>query len=144
MNKLIIVIFKVNNSMKNKILIFSFLLFTCIFKAQVSDTLAYVKSFEANKINYINQSFSKLLNNMNNLQPIGLFTNTRYYSVAKFSIEDKWFDKGNVNMVIFWQAPIPETETEYYENKNHFYFTNDERSFYGNKIVKDIYVYTTK
>ncbi len=128
-------------------------LFFCVvlsfsFKGQVSDTLVYVKSFETNKAEYINQPLSKLLNNMTQLQPKSIWSDETliktYNSMFKFNNMEDSFDVGTVNMVIFWQTPIPATETEYYENKNHFYFTNDERNFYGNKIVKDIYVYTTK
>ncbi|WP_139421007.1 hypothetical protein [Chryseobacterium mulctrae] len=85
---------------------------------------------------------------MTQLQPKSIWSDETliktYNSMFKFNNMEDSFDVGTVNMVIFWQTPIPATETEYYENKNHFYFTNDERNFYGNKIVKDIYVYTTK
>lgn len=119
-----------------------------ICQAQVSDTLAYVKSFEANKANYIGQPFSKLLNDMTQLQPKSIWSDINrintYNSMFKFNDMEDSFDVGTVNMIIFWHMPIPVSETEYYEKKNDFYFTTDERSFYGNKIVKDIYVYTTK
>jgi len=149
MKKQIIVTFKKNNTMKNKILIFSFLLFTCIFyRAQVPDTLAYAKQFEANKINYIGHPFSKLLNDMTQLQPKSIWSDTNEINTHRsglvFNNMEDSFDIGTVHMFIFWQAPIPVTETEYYEKKNDFYFTNDERNFYGSKIVKDIYVRVTK
>ncbi|GAA5096026.1 hypothetical protein GCM10023210_29390 [Chryseobacterium ginsengisoli] len=111
--------------------------------AQVSDTLAYVKNFETNKANYIGQPFSKLLNEMNLLQPKSLCTNQPRYSLIKFSNAADEFNIGTVNMIITWETPLPATETEYYENKNHFYFTNDERSYYGNKIIKNISIYVT-
>ncbi len=130
-----------------KILIIKILIILTIFpfsktNAQVADTLAYVKTFEANKANYIGQPFSKLLNDMSQLQPKHLFT---YYqdSSLMFCKEDDLFTAGTVNMVIFWQIPIPSTDSEYYENKNNFLFTNDERNYYNNKIVKNIYVYVT-
>lgn len=37
--------------------------------------------------------------------------------------------------------PIPRDQTQFYEQKNAFYFTNEEKTFYGSKIVKDIIVY---
>lgn len=51
-----------------KILLFCALLFIIESKAQL-DTLNYLKQFEANKANYIGQPFSKLLNDMIQIQP---------------------------------------------------------------------------
>ena len=36
---------------------------------------------------------------------------------------------------------IPTNQTDALSTQNHFYFTNDEKSFYGSKIIKDIMVY---
>ena len=117
-------------------------------KGQVSDTLAYIKSFEFNKNEYKGHPFSKLLNEMSQLQPSSIWSDetliNTYRSTLVFCKMDDVPSIGMVNMVIFWQSPIPYSDVEYYEQKNHFYFTTDERNFYGNKIVKDIYVYTTK
>ena len=46
-----------------------------------------------------------------------------------------------INLTIEWQESIPATDVKYYQNKNKFYFTNDEKNFYGSKIVKDIRAY---
>lgn len=56
--------------MKNIIKFLTLLLitFSCKANAQL-DTLNYLKQFEANKAQYINQPFSKLLNEMTQLQP---------------------------------------------------------------------------
>lgn len=42
---------------------------------------------------------------------------------------------------IIWQNKFPRSEVKYLQNKNSFFFTNEEKAFYGNKIVKDIMVY---
>lgn len=120
------------------------LLAFCKTNAQVSDTLAYVKSFEANKTNYIGQPLSKLLNDMTQLQPKSIWTTNTYYSGLNFCEMENSTDMGTVNMIIFWQIPIPVEDSEYYDKKNHFYFTNDERNFYGSKIIKDIFVRVTQ
>ena len=112
--------------------------------SQTTDTLTYVKSFETNKIQYIGHPLTKLLNDMIQLQPKSVWSTSIYYSHFNFCKVDNSTDIGTVNMVIYWQLPIPESESEYYSNKNQFYFTNDEKNFYGSKTVKDIYVYTTK
>ena len=128
--------------MKNYIKILS-ILFTfafCIINAQVSDTLIYVKTFETNKVNYIGHPLSKLLNDMTMLQPKSIWS-FGYYSGLNFCEKDKSNDTGEVNMIIYWQTPIPFSQSDYYEDLNHFYFTNNERNFYGSKIVKDIYVF---
>ena len=132
--------------MKTSIKITFILIFLIFIKAssQINDTLAYVKSFEANKTQYLGQPFSKLLNEMVQLQPKTLWSTNTRYSTLNFCNKENSFNLGTINMIIYWQLPISELETEYYENKNHFYFTTDERNFYGSKIVKDIYVYTTK
>lgn len=125
--------------MKNFIKVLSiFTLFAfSIIDAQVTDTLAYAKSFETNKANYIGQPFSKLLNDMTLTQPKSIWS-FGYYSSLNFCNMDNSTDIGTVNLVIYWQTVIPWSEIEYYENKNHFYFTNDEGIFYGSKIVKNI------
>lgn len=76
-----------------------------ICQAQVSDTLAYIKSFEANKANYIGQPFSKLLNNMTQLQPKSIWSDINrintYNSMFKFNNMEDSFDVGTVNMIFF-------------------------------------------
>jgi len=111
------------------------------------DTLNYLKQFEINKAQYINQPFSKLLNEMIQIQPISvwasinhkkinLVTNTRF----RFCEMDESFSD-NISLGITWQTPLTSSEIDYYESKNGFFFTNDERNYYGSQIVKDIKVY---
>ncbi|WP_139421005.1 hypothetical protein [Chryseobacterium mulctrae] len=128
----------------SKACLFFCLVVSFYYKGQVSDILAYLKSFETNKIQYIGHPLTKLLNDMIQLQPKSVWSTSIYYSHFNFCKVDNSTDIGTVNMVIYWQLPIPESESEYYSNKNQFYFTNDEKNFYGSKTVKDIYVYTTK
>ena len=80
---------------------------------------------------------------MTKLQPISIWTTGGYNSSLNFCKMEDSNDTGAINMVIYWQTPIPFSESEYYDHKNHFYFTNDERNFYGDKIIKNIYVYLT-
>lgn len=44
-------------------------------------------------------------------------------------------------MIIDWQTTIPLQDVNYYSNRNHDNFTNEEQQFYGSKIIKDILVY---
>lgn len=111
------------------------------------DTLNYLKQFEINKAQYIGQPFSKLLNDMTQIQPKTVWfdyniknKNIVERSRFKFGEMDHSF-KNVITLNIAWEQGIPYSEVEFYENKNDFYFTNDERSFYGNKIIKDIKVY---
>lgn len=130
----------------HKIFILIFFLTYSINYAQL-DTLNYLKQFEANKSNYIGQPFSKLLNDMTQIQPKTawsfslsgkktLTSNTRF----KFCEMDYTFHNV-ITLLVEWQNEIPRDETKYYELKNAFYFSNDERNFYGNKIVKNIKVF---
>lgn len=52
-----------------KLTFLSILFFTIQNKAQALDTLNYLKQFEVNKVNYIGQLFSKLLNDITQIQP---------------------------------------------------------------------------
>jgi hypothetical protein len=111
------------------------------------DTLTYVKSFEINKANYIGQPLSVLLNEMTLVQPKTVWfvpiTNKR--TMVKESLfnfcEVDYSYKNAITLVITWQEYIPYSQVEYYHNLNDFFFTNDERLFYGNKIIEDIMVY---
>ncbi len=123
----------------------SLLGFTNIY-AQV-DTLNYLKQFEVNKASYIGQPFSKLLKDMAQIHPKTAWsvpltgkktitTNTRFYFCAKeLSFHNV------ITLWIEWQNIIPRDQTKYYEQKNDFYFTNEESNFYGSKIIKDIKVF---
>lgn len=111
------------------------------------DTLNYIKQFEVNKVNYIGLPLSKLLNDMTLIKPKtiwpysgGRVKTKTIGSMFKFSDMDYSFHNA-ISLLIYWQDDIPRSQTEYYEQKNAFYFTNDERIFYGSKIIKDIQVF---
>lgn len=134
--------------MKNIIKFLALLLitFSCKANAQL-DTLNYLKQFEANKAQYINQPFSKLLNEMTQLQPTSHWGDTPLKN--RSTVHATRFLFCNMNYIgnrvvvlrIIWQDYIPYSQVEYLQNKNNFFFTNEEKAFYGNKIVKDIMVY---
>lgn len=132
--------------MKNILTLVIIILGVGLAKAQL-DTLNYLKQFETNKANYINQPFSVLLNNMTQIQPKTAWpaSHGRKKTITpgtRFKFSDMDFSFHNsITVLIEWQDPIPRDQTKYYEQKNAFYFTNEERTFYGNKIVKDIIVY---
>ncbi|UKB83590.1 hypothetical protein LF887_21690 [Chryseobacterium sp. MEBOG06] len=132
-----------NNKM---ITVFILLLGSILINAQL-DTLNYLKQFEANKANYINKPFSTLLNDMTLIQPktAWSFSMGRKKTISadsrfKFANKEMGFNNA-ITLLIKWVDPIERNATEYYEKKNNFYFTNDERVFYGGKIIKDIIVY---
>ena len=135
--------------MKNllKFTFLSILFFTIESKAQTLDTLNYLKQFEINKASYIGQPFSKLLTDMTQIQPKTVWSipvkNKR--SVIKdtgFLFCDMDYSFHNaINLNITWQNDIPYTNTKTLGIQNGYFFTNDEKSFYGNKIIKDIRVY---
>ncbi|MDY0929669.1 hypothetical protein [Chryseobacterium sp. CFBP8996] len=98
-------------------------------------------------MNYIGQPLSKLLNDMTYIQPKTAWStangNKKIETAATtFKFCDKIYSFHNaITLLIKWQNVIPRDQTKYYEQKNGFYFTNDEKNFYGSKIVKDIMVY---
>ena len=112
------------------------------------DSLNYLKNnFEIQKSLYINKPFSFLLNNMTQLQPKAAFShsgtwkrNERNFTMFCFNFKDACFHNA-VTLQIEWQETIPANETEYLEKKNSYFFTNDEKTFYGNKSIKKIRVY---
>lgn len=131
--------------------ILNFLFFIPLFlftegKAQL-DTLNYLKQFEVNKVNYIGQPFSKLLQDMTQIQPKTVWNkppwrnkNIILDTQFSFSTMNSSF-KNAITLLIEWENSIPRSQIKNLEQLNHFYFTNDEKSFYGNKIVKDIMVF---
>ncbi|MDY0929670.1 hypothetical protein [Chryseobacterium sp. CFBP8996] len=134
--------------MKNlhKIIALSLILGFSHFNAQL-DTLNYLKQFEVNKANYIGQPFSKLLNEMTQIQPKTSWSRPKgnkkiitAYTDFNFCNKELSFHN-TISLLIEWQNEIPRDQTKYYEQKNGFYFTNDEKNFYGSKIVKDIKVF---
>lgn len=134
--------------MKNilKIIFLLTFLFSFQGKAQL-DTLNYLKQFEINKANYIGQPFSKLLQNMTQIQPKTVWNrpqrnNKTIILSTQFSFCEKKYSFYNaITLYITWQTSIPTNQTNALSTQNHFYFTNDEKSFYGNRIIKDIRVY---
>lgn len=133
-------------NIRNILIIVTLVLGTGAVHAQL-DTLNYLKQFEANKANYINQPLSVLLNSMTQIQPKTAWSAShgRKKTITpgtSFVFCDMDFSFHNaVNLLIIWKDPIPRDQTKYYEQKNGFYFTNEERVFYGSKIIKDIVVY---
>lgn len=115
-------------------------------KAQL-DTLNYLKQFEANKANYIGHPFSKLLNDMTQIQPktvwsLPLKNNATLVRYTDFKFCEKKFSFYNaITLSIKWQTDIPISQTDALGVQNQYYFTNDEKAFYGSRIIKDIMVY---
>jgi hypothetical protein len=134
--------------MKSIITILCFVLLAKNSSAQI-DTFAFLKNFELQKAQYIGQPFSVLLNAMGQVQPKSAWygRNARNktqipYCTFNFVTPDNCFSYlGVITMLVDWQTSIPLQDIKYYTNLNHFYFTNSERQFYSNKIIKDISVY---
>ncbi|MDM1073549.1 hypothetical protein HX001_13745 [Empedobacter brevis] len=115
--------------------------------AQQIDTLTYVKQFEINKANYIGKPFSVLLNDMNTISPKTVWVtpnpnnkNNIKNSRFKFATKEKSF-KNAITLLITWKDFVPFKDIEYLSKKNKFYFTDEEKNFYGTKIIQDITVY---
>ncbi|NMR35205.1 hypothetical protein HIO71_13525 [Chryseobacterium aquaticum] len=134
--------------MKNIVKLFSViscLFFTSKAMAQL-DTLNYVKQFEINKAQYINQPFSYLLSQMTQIQPKSHWVSSNPKNKNSVAASQFLFCNmdyiGNrvVTLRILWKESFPRSEVKYYQNKNGFHFTNEEKTFYGNKIIKDILV----
>lgn len=122
-------------------------LFSVKINAQL-DTLQYLKTnFEIQKTEYIGKPFSYLLNKMTAIQPKTSWSyqhqkdfGKSYATAFKFCDMDYSFHNA-VTLYIKWQEIIPTSQIKYYEKKNGFYFTNEEKNFYSNKIIKDIAVF---
>ena len=115
--------------------------------AQQIDTISYIKQFEVNKVNYIGEPLSVLLNDMTKMQPKTVWfssnindKNNITASLFKFSTKEKSF-KNAVTLLIKWKEKIPFKNVEYLLKKNKFYFTEEEKDFYGEKIIQDIIVF---
>ncbi|MDM1073546.1 hypothetical protein HX001_13730 [Empedobacter brevis] len=111
------------------------------------DVLSYAKQFERNKSEYIGKPFSYLLSKLSvQTQPKkAWFTpnpnNKNIVLTSTFSLNRKDDDYGNaVRLHITWQEPIAFKDVNYHYKKNKTFFTAEEKSFYGDKIVKDILV----
>lgn len=131
---------------KLTIVLFLLLIVSNKLSAQI-DTLNYVKQFEVNKAKYIGKPFSVLLNDMTGIKPLSnfsfsAFTNKNKRIFTEFNFVEKDLIKNNsINLTIYWADPIPSSDIKYYETKNKCLFTNDEKTFYNTKIIKDIKVY---
>ncbi|MEC3876078.1 hypothetical protein [Chryseobacterium salviniae] len=124
------------------------LLFAFSFKVHAQlDTLNYVKQFETNKAQYINKPFSYLLSQITQIQPTSHWADSppQNKTIVKSSqflfCNMKYIGNRVVVLTIIWQDPFPKSDVKYLQNKNGYYFTNEEKTFYANKIVKDILVY---
>ncbi len=135
--------------MKNivKILMISFLIIGVKSNAQL-DTLNYLKTnFEIQKSEYIGKPFSFLLSKMSQIQPKTVWSTQSQKDFGKivgnrFKFCDMDYSFYNaITLSIRWQEPILTKDVKYYEQKNGFYFTDEEKVFYANKIIKDIRVY---
>ncbi|MGL5234521.1 MAG: hypothetical protein ACRC8Z_07195 [Empedobacter falsenii] len=134
------------NLYKKSISLIVLLLSSFGFSQQV-DTLAYIKQFEINKANYIGKPFSVLLNDMTKIKPKTVwFTpipdnkNNVKVSRFKFVTKDRSFNRA-LTLSITWKDFIPYSDVKYLYQKNKFYFTNEEKDFYAEKIIQDISVY---
>lgn len=59
-----------------------------------------------------------------------------------FNFYEKEYSYGKTTrLIVVSQNDIPKNQAEALSDQNHDYFTNDEKVFYGNKIVGDIMVY---
>ena len=90
---------------------------------------------------------SVLLNDMTKMQPKTVWfssnindKNNITASLFKFSTKEKSF-KNAVTLLIKWKEKIPFKNVEYLLKKNKFYFTEEEKDFYGEKIIQDIIVF---
>ena len=90
---------------------------------------------------------SVLLNDMTKMQPKTVWfssnindKNNITASLFKFSTKEKSF-KNAVTLLIKWKEKIPFKNVEYLLKKNKFFFTEEEKDFYGEKIIQDILVF---
>src|SRR6218665_1395796 len=91
---------------------------------QKLDTLNYLKQFETNKVNYIGQPFSKLLNDITKIQfktvwSHSPFNNKKIISDTDFKFVEKEYSFGKVvTLFIEWQNPFSKNDAIYYKNLN--------------------------
>lgn len=126
--------------------------FLCIdFNAQNKpvklDTLSYLKTFEANKKEFIGKKFSYLLSKMDKIQPqtVWIVPNSMDSTVVQKSLF-RFYDMNypivnETKMIITWEIGLPYKKVKFNSRRNKFYFSISEEQFYGNKIVKNILVY---
>ncbi|WP_344831457.1 hypothetical protein [Chryseobacterium ginsenosidimutans] len=145
--------------MKIKLLIFISIILCVDFSAQnkivlkktqdvqVLDTLNYLKTFEVNKKEYIGKQFSYLLGKMTKIQPQTVWivpnsTDSTIVQKSLFRFYDMNYPVMNeTKMMITWEIGLPYKTVNFNNRRNKFYFSESEKRFYGNKIVKNILVY---
>lgn len=114
----------------------------------ITDTLSYAKKFELNKDKYIGKPFSRLLKDMEQMQPKmakSAFNdnpnNPMSSTIFRFSEKDIAREK-EVTLLIKWKADeLPNTPIQFFEEEHNYRFTVSERNFFEKKVVKDIFVY---
>ncbi|QHC84305.1 hypothetical protein AS589_05635 [Empedobacter brevis] len=111
------------------------------------DVLSYVKQFETNKSEYTGNPFSYLLNKLSaQTQPKKVWftpnpNNKNIVLTSTFSLNKKEDDYVNaIRLYIKWQEPIAFKDVYNLIQKNSDNFTEEEKEFYGGKIIKDILV----
>jgi hypothetical protein len=113
------------------------------------DTLNYLKQLEANKKDYIDRPFSKVLNDMKFAKPQKMWVTPihgirKLVSITIFCFNERCpFNPDNAGCLsVTWEEPIY-YRGDYYslEIKNNNSFTQDEKAFFSSKIIKDIQVY---
>lgn len=113
----------------------------------VLDTLNYLKTFEVNKKEYIGKQFSYLLGKMTKIQPqtvwiIPNYIDSTVVQKSLFRFYDMNYPIMNeTKMMVTWEMGLPYKTVNFNNRRNKFYFSESEKRFYGNKIVKNILVY---
>jgi hypothetical protein len=113
----------------------------------VLDTLNYLKTFEAHKKEYVGKQFSYLLGKMTKIQPqtVWIIPNSLDSTIVQKSLF-RFYDMNypimnETKMMITWEMALPYKTVSFNNRRNKFYFSESEKRFYGNRIVKNILVY---
>lgn len=115
--------------------------------SKVVDTLGYLKTFEANKKEYVGKSFSYLLSKMGKMQPQTIWSvpssgDSTVVTRSLFRFSDINYPVMNeTKMMITWESQLPYKTVSFNNQRNKFYFSDSERRFYGTRIIKNILVY---
>lgn len=128
--------------MKNILLIFSMLLFNNLYSQKV-DTLDYLKKIEYNKAKYIGKPFSVLLKDLKELEPKTIWALAGGHNIKIVRRSHLVFSEDPFStdiLSIEWDSEILRERVNFYEMKNDFRFTQEEKEFYSNKIIKNIEV----
>ena len=136
--------------MKRIFIILIAVLLTQASKAQtVTDTLAYLKTFETNKASYIGKPFSNLLDSLQiDIRYFGPLasltydkskeTSTRFYFIIPEYLED--IQSGYIQ--IFWEPYLNADQSSiiFDEAADNDRWNTAAKAFYKNGIIKDIKV----